>query len=122
MLEAEGYGVMGAAFEVYNSMGNGFLEEVYQQCMEIELEGRRIPHTCQQELKLCYKNQPLRKTYIADMVAYDQIVIELKAVSALIPNHVAQLMNYLKASHRSVGYLINFGQPKQLEWRRIALE
>ena len=122
MLEEEGYALMGAAFEVYNVLGSGFLEEVYQQSMEIELERRSIPFRPQKELKLCYKDAPLRKTYVADIVAFDALIIELKAVSALTRDHYAQLMNYLKASNLSVGYLINFGTPGQLEWRRITLE
>ena len=122
MLEKEGYDVMGAAFEVYNTLGCGFLEEVYQQAMEIELEGRRIPFQPQQELKLRYKERLIKKTYLADLVAFSVIIIELKAVSCLTPEHMAQLMNYLKASHLSVGYLINFGSPHRLEWRRIALQ
>lgn len=122
MLEKEGYDVMGAAFEVYNTLGCGFLEEVYQQAMEIECEGRGIPIRSQMELKLSYKERPLKKTYLADLIAFESVIIELKAVSSLAPAHVAQLMNYLKASRLSVGYLINFGSPQRLEWRRIALE
>jgi len=122
MMENEGYEVIGAAFEVYNTLGSGFLEEVYQQSMEIELERRNIPHKPQQEIKLRYKNAQLRKTYVADLVAFDGIIIELKATSALTPDHFAQLMNYLKACNLTVGYLINFGNPGKLEWRRITLE
>jgi len=93
MLEKEGYDVMGAAFEVYNTLGCGFLEEVYQQAMEIECEGRSIPFHTQQELKLRYKERTLKKTYLADLVAFGAIIIELKAVSALAPEHLAQLMS-----------------------------
>jgi len=121
MLEKEGYDVMGAAFEVYNTLGCGFLEEVYQQAMEIECNGRGIPFRPQQELRLRYKEKILKKTYLADLVAFGTIIIELKAVSALAPEHSAQLINYLKASGLSVGYLINFGSPHRLEWRRMAL-
>jgi len=121
VLEREGFELMGAAFEVYNTLGSGFLEEVYQQSLEIELARRRIPYTPQQELKLHYKDNPLRKTYIADIVALNQIIVELKAVSSLTRDHLAQLLNYLKASRLSVGYLINFGHPKKLEWQRIVL-
>ncbi|MEI6169100.1 MAG: GxxExxY protein [bacterium] len=122
MLEKEGYEVMGAAFEVYNTLGYGFLEEVYQQSLEIELERRRIPHQSQHELKLYYKDSVLRKTYIADIVAFDKVIVELKATVILTHDHLAQIMNYLKASKLSVGYLINFGNSDKLEWRRITLE
>ena len=121
MLKKEGYEVMGAAFEVYNTLGCGFLEEVYQQALEIELKGRGIPFRSQQELPLVYKGTTLRKTYIADIVAYNEVIMELKAVSVLTPEHIAQLMNYLKAGKRSVGYLVNFGNSGKLEWRRFAL-
>ena len=113
---------MGAAFEVYNTLGCRFLEEVYQQSMEIELGRRHIPCKPQQEMSLRYKDVPLRKTYIADIVVFGEMIIELKAVSALTPEHFAQLLNYLKASKLVVGYLINFGNPGRLEWRRITLE
>jgi GxxExxY protein len=122
MLEKEGYEVMGAAFEVYNTLGSGFLEEVYQQSLQIELTRRHIPFTPQQELTLHYKGTQLGKTYIADLVAFNKVIIELKAASFLTPDHAAQLMNYLKASKCSIGYLINFGHAGTLEWRRIALE
>lgn len=84
--------------------------------------GGTYPTPPQQALKLHYKNVLLRKTHLADMVAFDAIIIELKAVAALSPDHFAQIMNYLRASRLSVGYLINFGSPVKLEWRRIALE
>jgi GxxExxY protein len=122
VLEKEGYDVMGAAFEVYNALGSGFLEEVYQQALEIEFENRFIPFLPQQQIKLRYKERVLKKTYQADLVAFGTIIIELKAVSFLAPEHMAQLMNYLKASRLTVGYLINFGSHHRLEWRRIALE
>jgi len=122
MLEQEGYEVMGAAFEVYNTLGSGFLEEVYQQSFEVELSRRHIPFQSQFELQLHYKEVKLKKTYVADLIAFRTLIIELKAVSSLTNEHLAQVMNYLKASRRHIGYLINFGHPLQLEWRRISLE
>ena len=122
MLEQEGYDVMGAAFEVYNTLGSGFLEEVYQQSLQIELSRHNIPFQSQFELQLHYKEVQLKKTYIADLLAFGTLVIELKAVSQLTSEHTAQQMNYLKASKRYVGYLINFGHSRHLEWHRISLE
>ena len=119
MLEQEGYEVMGAAFEVYNTLGHGFLEEVYQQSLQIELERRQIPFRSQHELSLYYKDVRLLKRYVADLVVYDRLIVELKAVRELTTDHMAQLVNYLKASGLSVGYLINFGRPDRLEWKRI---
>jgi GxxExxY protein len=119
VLEKEGYEVMGAAFEVYNTLGFGFLEEVYQKSLEVELGRRRIPFQAQQELVLYYKDVLLDKRYIADLVAYQGIIVELKAVRELTADHVAQIVNYLKAGKMPVGYLINFGRHDKLEWKRI---
>jgi GxxExxY protein len=119
VLEKEGYEVMGAAFEVYNTLGFGFLEEVYQKSLEVELGRRRIPFQAQQELVLYYKDVLLDKRYIADLVAYQGIIVELKAVRELTTDHVAQIVNYLKAGKMPVGYLINFGRHDKLEWKRI---
>ena len=118
-MEKEGYEVMGAAFEVYNTLGFGFLEEVYQKSLEVELGRRRIPFQAQQELVLYYKDVLLDKRYIADLVAYQGIIVELKAVRELTADHVAQIVNYLKAGKMPVGYLINFGRHDKLEWKRI---
>ena len=121
MLKQEGYDLMGAAFEVYNEEGSGFLEDVYQECLEIELEMRGIPFESQCELKLFYKGKKLRKKYIPDFFVYDEIVVEIKAVKKLLPEHEAQLINYLKVTGKRVGYLINFGNSAELEWKRIII-
>jgi GxxExxY protein len=119
MLEQEGYEVMGAAFEVYNTLGCGFLEEVYQKSLEVELGRRSIPFRAQQELMIYYKDVLLEKRYIMDLVAYGGIIVELKAVRELTADHVAQIVNYLKAGKKQVGYLINFGRHDKLEWKRV---
>ncbi|VGO14614.1 hypothetical protein PDESU_03177 [Pontiella desulfatans] len=121
MLEQEGYDLMGAAFEVYNVEGHGFLEDVYQECMEIELELREIPFESQCELKLFYKERQLRRKYIPDFFAYGEVIVEIKAVKKLLPEHEAQLINYLNATTKRVGYLINFGNSNELEWKRIII-
>jgi GxxExxY protein len=110
---------MGAAFEVYNEEGHGFLEDVYQECLEIELGMRNIPFESQYELKLFYKGRSLKKKYIPDFFVLDEIMVEIKAVKKLLPEHEAQLINYLKATKKRVGYLINFGNASELEWKRI---
>ena len=97
-LQKEGYSILGAVFEVYKEMGSGFLEVVYQECMEQELELRAIPYTPQPALTIAYKGQSLRQTYRPDFIYYDQIVLELKAVTQLAPEHRAQLHNYLKVT------------------------
>ena len=92
----EGYAVMGAAFEVHTKSGGGLLEEIYQESLEIELELRRIPFRRKPELSVYYKDQRLNKRYIPDLIVYDQIVVELKSCAELIPEHEAQLMNYMR--------------------------
>ena len=121
MLEQEGYDLMGAVFEVYNEEGHGFLEDVYQECLEIELEIRGMPFESQRELKLFYKERQLRKKYVPDFFVFDEIIVEIKAVKKLLPEHEAQLMNYLMATKKRVGYLINFGNSTELERKRIII-
>ena len=120
-LAAEGYALMGAAFEVHGILGGGLLEEIYQESMEIELELRGIPFRSKQELRVQYKDQRLKKRYIPDLFVCEQIVVELKAVSSLTPDHEAQLMNYMRITRQPIGYLINFGPIGRLEWKRIIL-
>jgi len=120
-LQTEGYQLMGAAFEVYNEQGFGLAEEIYQESLEIELELRQIPTQSKQELTTFYKNRPLKKRYVPDLFVYGKIVVELKAVSELLPEHEAQLLNYMRSARVSVGYLINFGHKDTLEWKRFIL-
>ncbi len=117
----EGYALMGAAFEVHNEIGGGLAEEIYQQSLQIELELRSIPFRVRQELKVFYKNRELSKRYIPDLMVYDKVVVELKSVSALLPEHEGQLMNYMRISKSPVGYLINFGPIGKLEYKRFIL-
>jgi GxxExxY protein len=117
----EGYKLMGAAFEVYNDRGYGLGEEIYQECLEIELELRGIPFKAKQELACHYKGRVLKKRYVPDLFVFDCLVVELKSVSQLLPEHEAQLMNYMRITKQPVGYLINFGHKDTLEWKRIIL-
>lgn len=105
LLKQEGYDFMAAVFEVHNEMGNGFLEEIYHESLELELTKRGIPYVSRPRLPVFYKNQMLRKYYEADLIVIDEIIVELKAVRALINEHDAQLINYLKATRKRVGYL-----------------
>ena len=105
----ECYAIRGAIFEVYHELGNGFREEVYQQCLERELAARGIPFDAKRELKIFYKGEPIEKTYIPDFVCYDKIIVELKAVDALSAEHRSQVMNYLKLTRFKLGLLVNFG-------------
>ena len=117
----EVYKIIGAAMEVYNTLGSGFLEAVYQEALEMELNARNIPSKVQQEIPIVYKGQRLKKFYLADIVAYDKIIVELKAISSLGRNEEAQLLNYLKATGLKVGVLINFGSSPNLQSKRMAL-
>lgn len=118
LMKDEVYKIVGAAMEVYNERGVGFLEEVYQECLEIEFELRGIPFTPQQELPLYYKGRLLKKKYRADFVCYDKIIVEIKALDRLTTNEEAQILNYLRATTRELGVLINFGSRNKLEWER----
>ena len=121
LLKEEGYTLMGAAFEVYNHLGAGFLEEIYQEALELELAARQIPFVSKPRLQVIFKEQLLKKHYEADLLVYSEIVVELKAVRTIAPEHEAQLLNELKATHKRVGYLINFGAAPRLQWSRRVL-
>jgi GxxExxY protein len=112
---------MGASFEVYNALGYGLAEEIYQQSLEIELGLRQIPFLSKAELEVTFKEQSLITVYRPDLVIFAEIVVELKAVKALAPEHQAQLFNYMRISNKKVGCLINFGASNELEWKRFVL-
>ncbi len=117
----EVFGIQGAVFAVYRTMGAGFLEAVYQECLALEFAERRIPFEAQQPLRLNYKRRPLRQTYTPDFVCFEKIIVELKAVAALAPEHKAQTFNYLKASGLRLGLLVNFGTTPRVQIERFAL-
>jgi len=119
LFKEESFKIIGACFEVYNQQGCGFVEPVYQECLEIEFGMQHIPFQAQQQLKLVYKGQKLKQVYIPDFVCFEQIIIEIKAVSALCNEHRAQVHNYLKATGYRLGLLVNFGQYPKLEYERI---
>ena len=112
---------MGACFEVYKEKGCGFLEAVFQECLEIEFSERRIPYIAHPSLNLTYKGRALRQTYTPDFVCEEKIVLEIKAVSQLSDEHRAQTHNYLRATGHRLGILANFGHYPKLEYERIAL-
>jgi GxxExxY protein len=115
----EVYGIVGAAMDVYNDLGPGFLENVYQEAMEIELQTRKIPAKPIQEIHIKYKGKQLKRFYIADLICYDKIIVEIKAMDRLTLKEEGQLINYLKATGMKVGVLINFGHYPRLEWKRL---
>jgi GxxExxY protein len=121
MFKEEGYKLMGAAFEVYNQLGYGMAEEIYQQSLEIELSLQNIPFHSKSDLTVYYKDRALDVRYIPDLFVFGGIVVELKAGAELISDHEAQLFNYMRIARQPVGYLINFGHKSQLEWKRFIL-
>ena len=112
---------MAAAFEVYNDRRDGLAEEIYQECLEIELALRGISFLSRAELKCFYKGRELKKRYVPDLYVLDCLVVELKAVVELAREHEAQLFNYMRIARQPVGYLINFGHKGTLEWKRFIL-
>lgn len=119
--EKEAYLIQGAIFDVYRELGCGFLEAVYQEALELELAAHGIPFKSQVDIDIKYKGQPLQQTYRADIVCYDKIIIELKAVKQLLPEHQAQLHNYLKATGMRLGLLVNFSHYPNADIQRIVL-
>lgn len=117
----ESYAIRGAAMRVYNILGSGFLEAVYQEALEIELDKCHIPYEREKELEICYDGIKLGKKYVADFVCYDKIILELKAVKELDDSHRSQLYNYLKATGFKLGFLINFGKYDELQIERRVL-
>ena len=117
----EVYRVQGAVFEVNQVMGAGYLEAVYQECLLLEFLARGIPFVAQPTLKLDYKGTRLRHVYVPDFVCFGSVLVELKALGALAPEHRAQILNYLKTSNLRVGLLINFGCSPKARIERFAL-
>ena len=116
----ECYRIMGACFEVYKEKGCGFLEAVYQECLEIECEMQGILFVPKKPLALTYKGRSLKQKYEPDLICMDKIIVELKAVSALADEHRAQVLNYLNATGYKLGLLVNFGHYPKIEWERMA--
>ena len=115
----ESYAIQGAFFQVYSIMGDGFLEVVYQECLELELSTRHIPFSAHPQLNISYCGNRLKQFYVPDFICFDKIIIELKAVKALAAEHMAQVRNYLKATGLKFGFLVNFCHFPGVEYKRI---
>ena len=109
IFEEECYAIRGAVYEVYRELGNGFREEVYQQCLEREFAMRGIPFEAKRELRIFYKGSPIEKTYIPDFICHGKTIVEIKAVDELGKEHRAQILNYLRLTKTRLGLLVNFG-------------
>lgn len=119
LFKDESYKIIGACMAVHNELGNGFLEAVYQEALEIEFKLRKIPYEREVELEIFYKDQILEKKYQADFICFNEMIIELKALSALESSHKSQVINYLKATDMQLGLLVNFGQASFVSQRII---
>jgi GxxExxY protein len=121
LLAEEVFRIQGAVFAVYRSMGPGFLEAVYQECLELEFAARGIPFVARKPLALQYNGQPLKQRYVADLVCFDKVILELKGVARIAAEHRAQTINYLKATGLRLGLLVNFGATPRVQIERFAL-
>jgi GxxExxY protein len=119
LYKEECYEINGCIYEVNRKLGVGFLEAVYQEALEIELRRKNIPFISQKELEILYNGIPLKNKYIADLVCYEKIIIELKAVSSINNQHKAQLMNYMAATNYKLGLLVNFNSYPKSEIIRL---
>jgi GxxExxY protein len=115
----EVYAIVGAAMEVHTVLGAGFAEAVYQEAMEIELTQRGITFRRQVPIPVYYKDVLLECAYVADLLCFESIILEIKAIRELAKRDEAQTINYLKATKLRVGVLINFGDPGRLDWQRF---
>ena len=113
--------VIGACFEVYKEMGPGFLEEVYHECLKMELSRKGIPFSSKQGLGLSYKGERLTTTYVPGFICYDKIIVEIKSVSSLADIYRAKVKHYLKMSGLRLGLLVNFCHYPKIEHERIVL-
>jgi GxxExxY protein len=115
----EVYAIVGAAMDVYNELGAGFLESVYQEAMELELGDRDIPFNSLVPLRIRFKERVLKKTFCADLICFGAVLVELKAMDQITTREEAQVLNYLKATGLRVAVIINFGDPGRLDWKRV---
>jgi len=114
------YKILGCCMEVHTELGNGFLEAVYQEALAIVFEEKGIPFEKEKAIDILFKGKILNKKYNADFLCFDEIIVELKACESLSPDHISQVLNYLKATRKKIGLLVNFGTPK-LQYRRVIL-
>jgi GxxExxY protein len=121
LYQNEAFQIRGAVFEVYRAMGAGFLEGVYQECLEVEFARRGVLFEAMKPLALTYQGQALRQTYVADFVCYGRIIVEIKAARTIAPEHRAQVVNYLRATDMKLGLLVNFGSTPRVEIERFVL-
>ncbi len=108
------YKIIGVAMHLYNELGYGYAEPIYQECLSILCTEEGVPWEREKELTMIFHNKPLEKRYKADFVCYGDILIEIKSVSELTNDHRSQLFNYLRITGIKAGILFNFGNPQRL--------
>jgi GxxExxY protein len=116
--KGECYDIIGACMEVSNELGSGFLEAVYQEALCYEFADQGIPFENEKVLDVYFKGRLLKKKYVADFICFGEVILEIKAIDTLHPEHTAQILNYLKATGKKIGLLVNFGTSK-LQYKRV---
>ena len=117
----ESYRIIGKCFEVHNNLGAGFLEIVYKDALEYEFIRANIPFSRETRYDVNYKDIILPHKFQADFVVYGKIILEVKAISGIADEFIAQALNYLKVSHNKLALIVNFGELK-LNYKRIVLD
>ncbi len=120
LFKDECYKIIGACMEVHKELGPGFLEPVYHEALSLEFHDQNIPFEKEKDIRIVYKGRPLDKYYKADFLCFDNIIVEIKALSEITNDHIAQLLNYLRATKLRVGLLVNFGS-SSLNYKRLIL-
>ena len=118
IFKEESYKIIGICMNIHSTLGNGFLEAVYSEVLEKEFVKNNIPYKREVKLDLFFNGEKLDKKYKADFICFDNIILEIKAVSFIHENFTKQTLNYLKATDKKLGLLINFGE-KSLKYKRI---
>ena len=119
LYKTESYDIIGSCFNVYNNIGHGLLEPIYQEALELEFDEQLVPFESQKELDIYYCGTLLKKKYIPDFICYGKIIVEIKSVKVLMPEHEAQLFNYLRITGLKLGILVNFGTYPKIEYKRV---
>jgi len=120
IFKRECYDIIGCCMEVHSELGCGFLEAIYQEALKLSFMDTEIHFEREVQLDVFYKGRELNKKYFADFICFDEVIVELKAVNQLSDLHYTQILNYLKATGKSVGLLVNFGA-KSLQYKRVIL-
>lgn len=120
IFKTDSYRLVGVLYDVYNNLGNGFLEIVYKDAIELELSSRNISFEREKEYPVSYKGKFLKHKFYADFVVDNKIILEVKCCDSFDDKHIAQCLNYLKVSGKRLAILVNY-KNKSLEYKRVVL-